>query len=175
MLLSLISPYTLSVPPLFARRNVRTLNPISVHVATLSSNTMGAPLQSFYPPSLYGVPTSVYPFQQPGAFPGPYAGGGGAGAGGAAGSTGTGAGSAGGAPFYGELCVTKTALEQTISRSFHVFTTAVAWRESVRTSTATFPGLDGADCCYLCRKPIRRPGRPFVILRRSISIFRVFS
>ena len=60
---------------------------------------MGAPLQSFYPPSLYGVP-SVYPYQQPGAFPGPYGGGGGTG-GGAAGTAGAG-GSTAGANFYGE-------------------------------------------------------------------------
>lgn len=65
------------------------------------ASTMGAPLQSFYPPSLYGVPTSVYPFQQPGAFPGPYAGGGGAG-GGAAASAGAGAGSTAAGNFYGE-------------------------------------------------------------------------
>lgn len=64
-----------------------------------SANTMGAPLQSFYPPSVYGLPTSMYPFQQPGAFPGAYPGSGGAGGGGAAG----GAGSAGGGNFFGEL------------------------------------------------------------------------
>ena len=62
---------------------------------------MGAPLQSFYPPSLYGVPTSVYPYQQPGAFPGgPYGGGG---AGGAAGTAGA-SGSTAGGNFYGERC-----------------------------------------------------------------------
>lgn len=59
---------------------------------------MGAPLQSFYPPSLYGVPTSVYPYQQPGAFPSPYGGGG---TGGAAGAAGAGGSTAGG-NFYGE-------------------------------------------------------------------------
>eukprot|EP00752_Nemacystus_decipiens_P006790 g6097.t2 len=68
-------------------------------VSTGGANTMGAPLQSFYPPSLYGVPTSVYPYQQPGAFPGPY-GGGGTG-GGAAGTAGAGGSTAGG-NFYGQ-------------------------------------------------------------------------
>eukprot|EP00903_Cladosiphon_okamuranus_P010753 g10162.t2 len=68
-------------------------------VSTGGANTMGAPLQSFYPPSVYGVPTSVYPYQQPGAFPGPY-GGGGAG-GGAAGTAGAGGSTAGG-NFYGQ-------------------------------------------------------------------------
>ena len=66
-----------------------------------SANTMGAPLQSFYPPSMYGLPASMYPFQQPGAFPGAYPGSGGAG-GGAAGSTGA-AGSAAGGNFFGEM------------------------------------------------------------------------
>ncbi|CAN0159522.1 unnamed protein product [Ectocarpus sp. 6 AP-2014] len=65
-------------------------------VSTGGANAMGAPLQSFYPPSLYGVPTSVYPYQQPGAFPGPYGGGAGGGAGGTAG----GAGSTAGGNFY---------------------------------------------------------------------------
>ncbi|CAN0233129.1 unnamed protein product [Ascophyllum nodosum] len=64
------------------------------------ANTMGAPLQSFYPPSMYGLPASMYPFQQPGAFPGAYPGSGGAG-GGAAGSTGA-AGSAAGGNFFGQ-------------------------------------------------------------------------
>lgn len=66
-----------------------------------SANTMGAPLQSFYPPSLYGVPTSVYPYQQPGAFPGGPYGGGGTGGGGAAGTAGAGGSTAAG-NFYGE-------------------------------------------------------------------------
>ncbi|CAB1119746.1 unnamed protein product [Ectocarpus sp. CCAP 1310/34] len=65
-------------------------------VSTGGANAMGAPLQSFYPPSLYGVPPSVYPYQQPGAFPGPYGGGAGGGAGGTAG----GAGSTAGGNFY---------------------------------------------------------------------------
>lgn len=61
-----------------------------------SASAMGTPLQSFYPPSLYGVPTPVYPYQQPGAFPAPYGGGAGGGAGGTAG----GAGSTAGGNFY---------------------------------------------------------------------------
>lgn len=65
-----------------------------------SASAMGAPVHSFYPPSLYGVPASVYPYQQPGAFPGPYAAGGG-GAGGGAAGTAAAAGSTAG-NFYGE-------------------------------------------------------------------------
>ncbi|CAM9609627.1 unnamed protein product [Hapterophycus canaliculatus] len=68
-------------------------------VSTGGANAMGAPLQSFYPPSLYGVP-SLYPYQQPaGTFPGAYGGGGGAGGG--AGAAG-GAGSTAGGNFYGQ-------------------------------------------------------------------------
>lgn len=63
---------------------------------------MGAPLQSFYPPSLYGVPASVYPYQQPGTFPGPY-GGGGTGGAAAAGTAAGAGGSAAGGNFYGEI------------------------------------------------------------------------
>lgn len=66
-----------------------------------NANAMGAPLQSYYPPSLYGVPASVYPFQPQPGFPGPYAGSGGAGGAGAAGSASAGAGSTGGGNFYG--------------------------------------------------------------------------
>lgn len=66
------------------------------------ANAMGGPIQSYYPPSLYGVP--AYSFQQPAGFPGPY-GGGGAGAAGAAGGAGAGAGSTAAANFYGASVV----------------------------------------------------------------------
>ncbi|CAM9392909.1 unnamed protein product [Sphacelaria rigidula] len=65
------------------------------------ANAMGAPLQSYYPPSLYGVPASMYPFPPQAGFHGQYAGGGAGGAG-AAGSAGAGAGSTAAGNFYGQ-------------------------------------------------------------------------
>lgn len=75
---------------------------------------MGAPLQSFYPPSLYGVPTSVYPYQQPGTFPGPYGGGG---TGGGATGTAAAGGSTAGGNFYGESKRRESAPEKSMVHS----------------------------------------------------------
>lgn len=109
---------------------------------------MGAPLQSFYPPSVYGVPTSVYPYQQPGAFPGPY-GGGGTG-GGAAGTAGAAGGSTAGGNFYGERSSYHVGIK---NKAVHarVTTSAVVSRRARRRTEQSHYSLMVDDSLFLAR------------------------
>lgn len=116
---------------------------------------MGAPLQSFYPPSLYGVPTSLYPYQQPaGTFPGAYGGGGGAGGG--AGAAG-GAGSTAGGNFYGEKG--RACSFFTFPPTIYSHGTPLAWLAHGKAFVRCSP-LALAHCFPLGRQ---QPDRVFVV------------